>query len=155
MTAPPTRLPVLVLVVNLASTLAMTGVIWFVQVVHYPLFASVGAEGFSRYEALHATRTGWVVAPLMLCELVASVALLWPSLRSASVDATSAWMAAGLVGVIWLSTAFLQVPIHNRLAQGYSRALVSRLVETNWIRTIAWTLRSAILLRWIAIALDR
>ena len=74
MTALPTRLPVLVLVVNLASTLAMTGVIWFVQVVHYPLFASVGAEGFSRYEALHATRTGWVVAPLMLCELVASVA---------------------------------------------------------------------------------
>jgi hypothetical protein len=143
------RLGTLGLVLNAGSTLAMTGIIWFVQIVHYPLFASVGAENFARYEALHATRTGWVVAPLMLVELATALALLWAPLRPATVSAPSAWIAAALVGVIWLSTALLQVPIHSQLAQGYDPDLVSRLVATNWIRTIAWTLRSAIVLRWI------
>jgi len=137
------------LLLNLASTLAMTGIIWFVQVVHYPLFANVGAEGFARYEALHATRTGWVVAPLMVVELATALALLAPSWRPANVSPLSAWIAASLVGVIWLSTAFLQVPLHNRLAGGFDAAVVARLVATNWIRTAAWTARSGIVLWWM------
>jgi hypothetical protein len=143
------------LLLNLASTLAMTGIIWFVQVVHYPLFASVGADIFARYEALHATRTGWVVAPLMLTELATSLALLAPSLRPANVSAVSVWIAACLVGVIWLSTALLQVPLHGRLAQGYDAELVARLVATNWIRTVAWTARSWIVLWWMWEALKK
>lgn len=137
------------LLLNLASTLAMTGIIWFVQVVHYPLFANVGADGFARYEALHATRTGWVVAPLMVLELATALALLSPSLRPANVSLLSAWIAAALVGAIWLSTAFLQVPLHGRLAGGYDAAVLDRLVATNWIRTIAWTARSGIVLWWM------
>ncbi len=137
------------LLINLASTLAMTGIIWFVQVVHYPLFASVGADGFARYEALHATRTGSVVAPLMLVELATALALLAPAWRPAIVSAISAWFAAGLVGIIWLSTALLQVPLHDRLAQGFDAELVARLVATNWIRTVAWTARSGIVLWWM------
>jgi hypothetical protein len=86
----------------------------------------------------------------MLVELATSLALLAPSLRPASVPGWSAWLAAGLVGAIWCSTAFLQVPIHNQLAQGYDAGLVSRLVTTNWIRTVAWTLRSGIVLWWIS-----
>ena len=138
------------MLLNLASTLAMTGIIWFVQVVHYPLFANVGADGFARYEALHATRTGWVVAPLMVVELATALALLVPSWRPAGVSGVSAWVAAGLVGVIWLSTAFMQVPLHDRLAGCFDAAVVERLVATNWIRTIAWTLRSGIVLWWMS-----
>jgi hypothetical protein len=141
-------LPLLLL--NLASTLAMTGIIWFVQVSHYPLFANVGPDGFARYEALHATRTGWVVAPLMVVELVTALALLAPAWRPANVIPVSAWVAAGLVGVIWLSTALLQVPLHDRLADGFDAAVVARLVATNWIRTIAWTARSGIVLWWMS-----
>ncbi len=33
---------------NLAPTLMMTGLIWFVQIVHYPLFDRVGAPWRSR-----------------------------------------------------------------------------------------------------------
>jgi hypothetical protein len=39
--------------VHLAATAAMVGLIWFVQVVHYPLFASVGADEFVAYENAH------------------------------------------------------------------------------------------------------
>ena len=41
------------LVVHLAATAAMCGLIWFVQVVHYPLFAGVGDDGFTAYEQRH------------------------------------------------------------------------------------------------------
>jgi hypothetical protein len=138
------------LLVNLAATLTMTGIIWFVQVVHYPLFAFVGTSGFVKYESLHATRTGWVVAPLMVAELVSSSALLVSAWRPASVGSVSAWVAASLVGVIWLSTALLQVPLHGRLTSGYDPAVVAQLIATNWIRTIAWTLRSGIALWWVS-----
>jgi hypothetical protein len=149
MTTDGSSLPMKLLLLNLAATLAMTGIIWFVQVVHYPLFASVGADAFARYESLHAIRTGWVVAPLMLVELATSVALLIPAWRPASVGSASAWIAVLLVGAIWLSTAFLQIPLHGRLAGGYDSALVGKLVATNWIRTVAWTLRSGIVLWWV------
>ena len=53
----------------------MTGLIWFVQVVHYPLFAKVGSEAFSLYESLHTQKTGLVVGPVMLVEVLAT--FLW------------------------------------------------------------------------------
>jgi hypothetical protein len=62
---------------NLCASLFMTGVIWFVQIVHYPLFASVGAIDFPEYERRHANRTGYVVAPVMIFELGASFVLAW------------------------------------------------------------------------------
>lgn len=46
------------LTTHLFATAAMVGLIWFVQVVHYPLFASVGADGFTDYETAHRRRTG-------------------------------------------------------------------------------------------------
>jgi hypothetical protein len=36
-----------VLLANLGSSLLMTGVIWFVQIVHYPLFGGSGRESSS------------------------------------------------------------------------------------------------------------
>jgi sterol desaturase/sphingolipid hydroxylase (fatty acid hydroxylase superfamily) len=66
-----------IFVANLAATWFMVGLIWFVQVVHYPLFAAVPAgEPFAAYHRQHVRRTTWVVAPVMLVELVTAVALL-------------------------------------------------------------------------------
>ncbi len=133
---------------QLLTTLAMFGLIWFVQVVHYPLFLQVGPAQFPAYEAAHASRTTYVVAPLMLLELASSLALLLPGWRPAAVGAFEAWAGALLVAVIWLSTALLQVPLHNQLQAGYSAELIRRLVATNWIRTAAWTARAILILRW-------
>ncbi len=138
----------LLLPLQLLSTLAMFGLIWFVQVVHYPLFLQVDAEQFPAYEATHANRTTYVVAPLMLVELATAGLLLLPGLRPASVLTWQAWAGAALVGIIWLSTAFLQVPLHNRLQLGYSADVIDKLVATNWIRTIAWSARAVLVLRW-------
>ena len=136
------------ILLQLLSTLPMTGLVWFVQVVHYPLFARVGEQQFPSYEAAHANRTTWVVAPLMLLELGSSLLLLFPHLRPVSAPSWSVWLGAVLVAVLWLSTAAVQVPLHNRLHRGYSAPQAQRLVTSNWVRTLAWTLRAALVLSW-------
>ncbi len=139
----------LVFAAQVASTFAMFGVIWFVQVVHYPLFARVGSVGFTRYAALHATRTTYVVAPLMLIELASSIALLYPPVRSAAIRPAEAWAGVLLVAIVWASTALLQVPLHNRLQRELSKEQIRLLVRTNWVRTSAWTLRAVLLCVWL------
>jgi uncharacterized membrane protein len=131
-----------VLATQVAATLYMCGVIWFVQIVHYPLFAAVGPEMFAAYETRHRTLTTWVVAPAMLAEAFTAAWLL----RS---DASSvlAWTGMGLVFVIWVATAVWSVTAHGELLRGFSAAAHRRLVVTNWVRTIAWSLRAAIVLK--------
>lgn len=53
---------------HLVSTLLMVGIIWLVQIVHYPLLVSVGTEHFDRDAELHQSRTRLVVAGPMLVE---------------------------------------------------------------------------------------
>jgi hypothetical protein len=48
----------------------MAGLIWFIQIVHYPQVTEVGAERMAAYAAAHARLTTWVVAPLMRIEAV-------------------------------------------------------------------------------------
>ncbi len=134
--------------IQLATTLTMTGIIWFVQIVHYPLFARVDPAAFTQYEAEHATLTGWVVAPLMCAELASALLMLSTRCRPAAIPLAAAIAGAALVIVIWLSTALIQVPLHNRLATGYDPHTIATLVATNWIRTLAWTARSVLLLSW-------
>jgi hypothetical protein len=130
----------LVLAVHCLATVAMTGLVWFVQVVHYPLFAEVSRTEFASYELQHVRRTTWLVAPLMLTEAGSALLLaFWPGGM-----APRGMILAGLtlLLVAWLSTFLLQVPCHNQLRTSYSEAAVHRLVRSNWIRTVAWTLRS-------------
>lgn len=41
------------LLIALAATLHMTGVIWFMQLLEYPLFAFVGRNEFPAYHGAH------------------------------------------------------------------------------------------------------
>ena len=135
------------LLIHAAATLYMAGLIWFVQVVHYPLMACVGPEGFADYESRHQCLTTWVVGPPMLTEMVCAIGLLW-----ALPDGVPTWTCyagLGLLIVIWLSTAFLQVPRHRELEAGFDTIVHRRLVQSNWLRTIGWTLRGAIALGMI------
>jgi hypothetical protein len=127
--------------VHLAMTAAMGGLIWFVQIVHYPLFASVGDDSFQGWHARHTARTSLVVGPLMLGELLCA---LWLAVRPPYAGPL-AWIGLALLAIIWASTGLVQVPLHGRLAEPRDRAAdQKRLVATNWIRTIAWTLRVVI-----------
>ncbi|QGJ70596.1 Hypothetical protein PBC10988_22930 [Planctomycetales bacterium 10988] len=137
----------LIFLVNLLTTTLMTGVIWIVQIVHYPLFSSVGESFFPAYALQHQSKISPVVAPLMILELGTAVLMLLYPPKEISIGWV--WFGLALVGVIWISTFTLQVPIHGRLGERFDSSDHITLVLTNWIRTIAWTIRTGLLL-WIA-----
>lgn len=125
--------------IHLLATTFMAGLIAFVQVVHYPLLARVSPPDFVAYEREHTTRTGWVVVPPMLVELATAVWIVLGA--TGSEEMMVAWLALGLLGVIWLSTFALQAPAHRRLLAGFDDGVHRRLVRTNWIRTVGWVAR--------------
>lgn len=130
--------------VNLGCSFYLTGLICFVQLVHYPLFAQVGREQFRAYAAAHSSRTVWVTAPLMIVELLSSVYLV--AVPEAGTSIVLLGIAGGLTALIWLSTFLVQVPLHHALAQGFDQRAWRRLVLSNWFRTVAWCLRSILLI---------
>lgn len=135
-----------------ATTLFMTGVIWIVQAVHYPLFARVGVDEFREYAEGHERRITPVVGIAMPVEAATAVLLL--HFTPAGVDRSLLVVGAILLLPIWLSTAILQVPAHRRLRDGYDDRAASRLITTNWIRTSLWSVRSALILVVLAQAID-
>ncbi|MFM9025249.1 MAG: hypothetical protein ACKON7_07925 [Planctomycetaceae bacterium] len=137
----------LILVAQLSASAFMAGVIWLVQLAHYPLFD--GVEGGRSTDAFRANqrRTAAVVMPPMLVEGItaALVALAPPP----GVGRPAALAGLALVGLLWLSTALVQMPLHERLGRdGHEPATIARLVRGNWVRTIAWTAR-AVLAAWM------
>jgi hypothetical protein len=142
----------LLLLIHAAATLFMVGLIWFVQVVHYPLFAQVGAGEFIAYAASHGQRTTYVVTGPMLVELITALLLVWRGGPGGTPPAVG-WVGLGLVGVVWLSTFFLQVPQHTVLASGFQPEPWRVLVTSNWLRTAAWTARGGLVLYLLARAM--
>ena len=126
---------------TLLTSLMMTGLIWFVQLVHYPLFKHVLPENFIQYEQLHTAKTGLLVAPLMVIELLSGMAFWYLHAKHLLNH-----LALVMLGIVWISTFFIQVPLHKKLAKKYSFEQINRLVQSNWIRTVCWTIRSGCLL---------
>lgn len=129
---------------NLVSTLYLVGLIWTIQIVHYPLFDRVGRPDFIAYETAHNRLITPVVGPVMVVELATALLLafgpcpIWLPRQMA---------VAGLLAVvaIWASTILLQAPCHARLLQGFDDSAYRQLVATNWIRTLLWTARGLLL----------
>ena len=126
----------------------MVGVIWFVQVVHYPLFDQLG-ESFGGYGRTNIRLTTAAVAPVMIVEGLTAVLLM--ARRPEGVDPRPIWLGLFLLAIIWISTAALQMPQHEVLARGFDASVLQTLLGTNWIRTYAWSARG-ILVLWMAAA---
>ena len=135
------------LIIQVATTWAMTAIIWFVQLVQYPSFAEVDPASFPEFHAHHSTRISVIVAPLMILEAVSAIAFVWTPLRVQT--QWQIWLGLGLLAVIWASTFLLQVPAHSRLASGFDESTWRALVQTNWIRTIAWSARAVLVGFWL------
>ena len=139
-----------VLLANAASTFALAGLIWTIQLVHYPAFRHIAEPQFVDFEAFHQHQISCVVVPLMLVELFTSVALfVW---RPSGLSFNFAIAGALMLLAIWVCTFAVQVPLHNRLSQGYDRAAIEALITGNWIRTVLWSLRAGLLLWALGIA---
>ena len=144
-----------VLLVALASTWAMTGLIWVIQLVHYPIFDSIDPgeanQGWMQFANRHTSSISLVVGPLMLAEGITG---LWLVVAPpADTSRLLPLIALGLMAVAYGVTAFVSAPLHGQMSQRFDARLHHRLVTTNWIRTAAWTSRACVLgaLAYVAI----
>ena len=131
-----------VLLVNFVAAAVMTGVIWFVQWVHYPLLATVSVEHAVETAIEHQRRTGQVLAIPMALEGVTTLWLL--ASRPDVVSFILPWFGAVLLAVALGSTVFVSVPLHAKMAINPTADVGRRLVVTNWPRTIAWSARAIV-----------
>lgn len=124
----------------------MCGICWFVQIVHYPLFLAIRKEDFPVYEQKNFV-TAYVTVPTMVVEMLTGLYLLYQHQGSLQ------YLNLGLLGIIALSTVIFQVPMHLQLMKEVNVPLIHRLIKTNWIRTIAWTIRAVILFQLMNLAI--
>lgn len=129
---------------HLTTTVMMTGIIWMVQVLNYPIYDFVCSSDFGAYHREHVQKVSWIVGPLMLAECFSAIYLYLNS----PTEVLKSWFFLGLVllAVIWVSTLVFQIPCHDKLSKRFSKQAHQRLVKTNWIRTLAWTVRMLLVL---------
>ena len=132
----------IILLANFVATAVMTGVIWFVQWVHYPLLATVPVDRAVETAVDHQRRTGQVLALPMAVEGVTTLWLL--TSRPDAVSLILPWLSAVLLAVALGSTVFLSVPLHAKMVANPTAEVGRRLVVTNWPRTIAWSARAVV-----------
>lgn len=135
-----------VLVGALAATWAMTGVIWVIQLVHYPIFDAVerGPDDqlWQHFGNRHRRSVSYVVGPFMLIEGVTGIWLVVDPPGDLSL--VLPLIAGALMALAYGTTAFVSVPLHERLNSTFDDDTHRRLVSTNWIRTFAWTARGVV-----------
>ncbi len=126
----------------LAQTAAvwfMTGSVWTMQVLNYPLLAQIGPTNFKAYESAHNRRFIAIVGPGVAVTLLTTIALFVA--RPAAIPLTAPIAEALLLLVIVVSTVCYAAPAHAALARdGFDLAVHAKLLRGNWVRTFAWTL---------------
>ena len=124
---------------NLIIGCILVGLIWTIQVVHYPLFKSVKADGFVDYMKAHQAKISLIVIPLMGIELISSSYLFFYNNK---IKLNEFYFPSFyLVIAIWVLTFFVHMPQHRKLLLGYDGKTIRQLVATNWLRTIFWTIK--------------
>ncbi len=129
-------------VAQVIASVGMFGVIWIVQLVHYPLMRFVSGPEFAAFETAHRRRISWVVGPLMAVEGLCVLAFLFAP--PAGLVWWLPWAGAVAEAVAIGTTVFVSAPLHERLNARFDPAALDRLIATNWIRTAAWTARAAV-----------
>lgn len=124
-------------ILHLVCVAFMAGLIWLIQLVHYPLMSMVAVDQFQAFHSAHSFRITWIVAPVMALELLSGALLLF---QASEADRGWAGLCFGLTFFVFGVTAFYSVPAHGVLAGGFDEKAHIRLVSTNWLRTIAWSL---------------
>ena len=129
-------------IAQVVASVGMFGVIWVMQVVHYPLMRFVSGEQFARFETAHRVRISWVVGPLMLIEGVCVLAFLFAP--PPGMSWWLPWVGTAAEAIAIGTTVFISAPLHERLNSHFDLATLDRLIATNWIRTVAWSARAGV-----------
>ncbi len=129
-------------IAHVAATLFMVGLIWTIHVVHYPLFAEVGAENYVDYQSAHVERIGIVLAFPWLLEGVTLLGVMALAVERRELR-VPALVGAVAMAVVLVISGVWSAPAHGELADGFDAAVHDRLMTANLVRTLAWSLCGA------------
>ncbi|MGY8976333.1 MAG: hypothetical protein ACKVHD_08650 [Alphaproteobacteria bacterium] len=122
---------------HLVFTSTMVGIIWVIQLVHYPSFYFIRKDIFVSFQKFHTDKITIIVAPVMLIELITGILLIY---METNIDIALS-ISLFILIAIWVLTAIYFYKAHQKLMSGYNEEIINQLIKLNWIRTILWTFR--------------
>jgi hypothetical protein len=108
--------------------------IWMVQLLIYPSFIHFSSTNLIAWHKVYTKNMALVVMPLMLGQLVVYTVSFIQEQNSFNT------LGFGLTLILWASTFFQFVPLHNAISKNQSTAdHLKLLVKRNWIRSFLWS----------------
>ena len=129
------------LMIHIISTSIMVGVIWVIQLVHYPSFKYVNESDYIIFQKYHMSNISYIVFPVMFTELITALIILFFGEKSL-------FFVLSLICLflIWVITGVLFTKYHNILKEGKDLMIIDKMIKANWIRALLWTMRLIMIL---------
>ena len=124
------------LTIHIISTSIMVGVIWVIQLVHYPSFKYVNESDYIIFQKYHMSNISYIVFPVMFTELITALIILFFGEKSL-------FFVLSLICLflIWVITGVLFTKYHSILKEGKDLMIIEKMIKANWIRALLWTMR--------------
>lgn len=130
-----------IFMVHLISTSIMVGLIWLIQVVHYPSFLFIDIEKYSKFQKFHMSRISYVVIPIMMIELLSGVYLFLFYTFSIYLI-----IELFILAITWILTGLFFSRMHTELVEKFNKNIINKMINLNWFRTCFWSIRLVILM---------
>ena len=126
---------------HIISTSIMVGVIWVIQLVHYPSFKYVNESDYIIFQKYHMSNISYIVFPVMFTELITALIILFFGEKSL-------FFVLSLICLflIWVITGVLFTKYHSILKEGKDLMIIEKMIKANWIRALLWTMRLIMIL---------
>ena len=127
--------------IHFLATSIMVGVIWVIQLLHYPSFHFIQKSDYPKFQQFHMSRISFIVVPAMIIEFITGIMMLQFGFSSNFLFIFSLFILL----VIWVITLVFFTKMHQGLISGYNEVIVDRLISINWSRTLLWSIRLLVL----------
>ena len=129
--------------IHLIATSMMVAIIWIVQILHYPTFLFINKKQYTDFQQFHMNKISYIIVPIMAVELFSGLGILF----IIQIQQISFYVSFALLILIWMITGLLFTKYHSDLSKKYNEETILQLIRFNWIRTLFWTMRFALLLK--------
>lgn len=113
----------------------LVSLVFMTQFITYPTFLHIDKDKFSEYHRKYVNNISFIVAPVMLIELLTLSLIAYFSSEFLIIKSLI------LLLLIWLTTFFIMIPSHNRISKSFNKKEIISLINYNWVRTILWSFK--------------
>lgn len=126
--------------IQLVCNSYLVSLVFMTQFITYPTLLNIDKDKFSDYHRKYVNNISFIVAPVMLIELLTLFLIAYFSKDFLIIKSLI------LLLVIWLTTFFIMIPSHNRISKSFNIKEIKSLINYNWIRTILWSFKLLVII---------